>query len=100
MKKRSYQKDYFLNPKDVSQRKYETLRSIFVDKLTPQQVAKKFKYSIHTIYSYTKEFNKKKKLEIFLPLKIGPQSHNVKTLSIKNQIINLRKKNYSIIFHY
>jgi len=48
-------KNYFLQPTNPCQRKYEALRALFVDNLSPKEVSAKFGYSIHTIYSYQQE---------------------------------------------
>lgn len=90
------EKNYFLDPKDPAQKKYEALRAIFVDGLNPKEVARKFGYSIHTIYSYSHEFNKSRKIELFLPLRRGPKGFHSKNSSVKDKIISFRKKNFSI----
>ncbi len=38
-------KDYFLNPKDPMQRRYEALRTSYMEELTSREVAKRFGYS-------------------------------------------------------
>lgn len=89
-------KDYFLNPKDPMQRRYEALRICYVEELTSKEVAKKFAYSIHTINALRRDFKNKTLPAFFRPLKRGPKEHRSQTLLLKERIIELRKKNYSI----
>ena len=42
---------FFSNPATPAQKQYEALRAIVVDKLPADVVAKKFEYSVHTLYS-------------------------------------------------
>ena len=90
-------KNYFLQPTNPCQRKYEALRALFVDNLSPKEVSAKFGYSIHTIYSYQQEFNSGSEINFFLPLKKGPRGVLSKNPSLKGRIISLRKKNSSIL---
>jgi len=89
-------KDYFLNPKDPMQRRYEALRTYYVEELTSKKVAKRFGYSIHTINALRRDFKNKTLPPFFRPLKRGPKEHRSQTLLLKERIIELRKKNYSI----
>ena len=43
---------FFSNPATPAQKQYEALRAIVVDKLPAEVVAKKFEYSVHTLYSF------------------------------------------------
>jgi len=89
-------KNYFLKPVDPAQRKYEALRAIFVEGLKPSKVSKKFNYPINTLYAFTYEFKKNNILDFFLPLKRGPKEYHKKTKFVKDRIIELRKKNFSV----
>jgi len=89
-------KDYFLNPKDPMQRRYEALRTSYVEELTSKEVAKRFGYSIHTINALRRDFKNKTLLPFFRVLKRGPKEHRSQTFLLKKRIIELRKKNYSI----
>jgi len=89
-------KSFFLQPQDPMQRRYETLRALAVEELPPQEVAQRFGYSLHTLRTLKRDFQKGTLPPFFLPLKRGPKEHRTSTLKIKEQIISLRKRNYSI----
>jgi len=89
-------KDYFLNPKDPMQKRYEALRTSYVQELTSSEVAKRFGYSTHTINALRRDFKNKTLPAFFRPLKRGPKEHRSQTFLLKKRIIELRKKNYSI----
>jgi len=89
-------KDFFLQPQDPMQRRYETLRALAVEELSPQEVAQRFGYSLHTLRALKRDFQKNTLPPFFLPLKRGPKAHRPSTLQIKERIISLRKRNYSI----
>ena len=46
---------FFSNPATPAQKQYEALRAIVVDKLPAEVVAKKFEYSVHTLYSLMRD---------------------------------------------
>ncbi len=87
-------KNFFLKPQVPMQRRYEALRAYFVEELLVEDVAKRFSYSPHTVYSLLKQYKKLSSPEFFLELKRGPKEHREETLKVKNLIIALRKKNY------
>jgi transposase len=89
-------KRFFLEPQDPMQRRYESLRSYFVEEVLAEEVAKRFSYSAHTVYSLLKEYKKQASPKFFLELKRGPKDHRKETLKVKEIIIALRKRNYSI----
>ena len=90
------QKDFFLHPTDPMQKRYEALRSSFVDGLSARQVAERFGYSLHTVNALRRDFNAASLPPFFLPLVKGPKQPRSSTLQWKNRIIELRKQNYSI----
>lgn len=49
---------YFLYPNSISQKKYEALRSFFLDKLSAKKVARKFGYTIRALNSLVADFKK------------------------------------------
>lgn len=55
---------FFSNPIIPAQKQYEALRALVVDKLPTEVVAKKFEYSVHTLYSLMRDA-KAGKLELF-----------------------------------
>ena len=55
---------FFSNPIIPAQKQYEALRAIVVEKLPAEVVAKKFEYSVHTLYSLMRDA-KAGRLELF-----------------------------------
>lgn len=98
---KNFQK-FFLKPTHPVHKKYETLRAIYVDGLSADQAAKKFEYSIHTVYSLCRDFLKSEREEtlssnnFFCDLSSGPKK-SLQLESLQDEIINLRKQNYSIL---
>ncbi|MCJ7685663.1 MAG: helix-turn-helix domain-containing protein [Desulfobacteraceae bacterium] len=66
-------KDFFLNPQDPMQKRYEALRTSFVDGLSVENVAQKFGYSIHTINALKRDF-RTGSLPPFFPLDKGTKT--------------------------
>jgi transposase len=89
-------KDFFLKPQDPMQRRYEALRALVVEELSLEEVSQKSGYSLHTLRALKRDFNKNILSPFFVPLKRGPKEHRKSTLQIKEGIISLRKRNYSI----
>jgi len=89
-------KDFFLNPQDPMQRRYESLRALVLEELPLEEVAQRFGYSLNTLRALKRDFQKNVLSLFFLPLKQGPKGHRTSTVQIKEQIISLRKRNYSI----
>ena len=89
-------KKFFSKPEDPMQRRYEALRTYFVDEMLAEEVAKRFSYSLHTVYALLKQYKKETSPKFFLELKRGPKDHRDETLRMKDLIIALRKRNYSI----
>ena len=78
------------------QKRYEALRTSFVDGLSAEDVAEKFGYSIHTINALRRDFKTGSLPPFFCPLTKGPKHRRPSTLKAKGRIIELRKQNYSI----
>lgn len=89
-------KDFFLKSKDPMQRRYEALRALAVEESSLEEVANRFGYSLHTLRALKRDVKKGSLPPFFLPLKRGPKAHRTSTLQIKERIISLRKRNYSI----
>lgn len=47
---------YFLEPKDATQRRYETLRAVFVEGLSLKDAARRFQVSYGTARNWASEF--------------------------------------------
>jgi len=89
-------KNFFLEPKDPMQKRYEALRASFVDELGAEEVARKFGFSVHTVHALRRDFKAGRLPPFFQPLKKGPQTRRDTTLMAKERIIELRKQNYSV----
>lgn len=89
-------KDFFLQPSDPMQKRYEALRASFVEELGAKAVAQRFGCSVHTINALRRDFLSGSLPPFFLPLSKGPKQPRPATLQCKGRIIELRKQNYSI----
>jgi len=89
-------KNFFLNPQEPMQRRYEALRAAYVDELSNQQVADKFGYTLYSFKSLKRDCKDYNSDNFFKELSKGPKEQNKKTLSAKERIIELRKKNFSV----
>lgn len=89
-------KNFFLDPNDPMQKRYEALRASFVDGLSAEEVARRFGFSVHTVHALRRDFKAGNLPPFFKTLKKGPQGRQDTTLMAKNRIIELRKQNYSI----
>ncbi len=89
-------KNFFLRPQYPMQKRYEILRAYFVEELNAEKIANRYTCSIHTVYALLKQYKKEEAVNFFLPLKQGPKGHRFHIENLKEQIINLRKRSYSI----
>jgi len=90
-------KTFFTEPLHPMQKKYEALRASYVDKLTDQEVAEKFDYSYYGYKTIKRDCKQKNAGYFFTEIKKGkPSGMTEKSLSFKERIIELRKKNYSV----
>jgi transposase len=91
--------DFFLNPLSIPQKQYEALRSFYIDHMPAKEAAKKagFSYSYFKKLCYQFRQNLKKGINpFFQDKKTGPKKRFTKPEMI-DEIIALRKKNYSIL---
>ena len=86
---------FFLEPSNPTHRKYETLRAVFVDGLSPAEAAALFDYSPGTVRVMCSKFRKDSTQEFFLPPQMGRRSAP-KTDDTQEKIIALRKQNLSV----
>ena len=85
---------YFLDPSSKRQKQYEALRAFAVEKLSAEEVAKKYGYQTSTIYTLLRNV-KAGKLELFPSVAQGPRQR--RTSDDKQKlIIDLREQNHSI----
>lgn len=93
-------KKYFTAPQNPKQRQYEALRAFFVEKLSAQEAAEKFGYSIHRFYSITKSFRKelefKSKKNPFFTINKKGRKHKEAEGELRNLIIGCRKQYLSV----
>jgi len=90
--------NFFNNPKYPMHRKYEALRASYLENLTDNEVADKFGYSYFG-YKTIKRDCKKMEGDYFFQsiIKGRPAGLSQKTTIMRERIIELRKKNFSIV---
>jgi transposase len=86
--------DYFLNPKEPAQKRYEALRGYFLESLTQKEAAKRAGYSESTFQSLVSNFQNRK-VEFFEKPRYGPNKRQTSDF-IQKRIVSLRKSNYSV----
>ena len=59
-------------------------------------MAQRFGYSVHTLRALMRDTQKEAWPPFFLPLKHGPKAPRPATIQLKDRIVDLRKRNYSI----
>ena len=84
---------FFTKPKVTPHRRYEAIRSVVVDKETAAVVAKRYEYSVSTLYSLVRDF-KSGKLSFFKTEKLGPMDRRMPA-HLQQLVINYRKENLS-----
>jgi hypothetical protein len=93
-------KDFFLKPNNAAHRQYEALRAFYVDRRSTKEVAETFGYSENYFNKLRSLFRQRLLSEnpptFFAGQKYGPESKEIEA-SVKEQIIALRKQNYSIL---
>src|SRR4030065_720142 len=86
--------EYFQNPKEPAQKRYEALRAYFLESLTQKEAAKKAGYSISTFQSLVSNFQNGK-VEFFVKPQYGPNRRQASDF-IYERIVSLRKSGYSV----
>ena len=84
---------FFTKPKATPHRRYEAIRSIIVNKEPAAVVAKRYEYSISTLYSLVRDF-KSGKLSFFKAEKLGPMDRRMPA-HLQQLVLNYRKENLS-----
>jgi len=90
-------KDFFIKPTHPMQRRYEALRASYVDNLSNEEVSKRFGYTLYSFKSLKRDFKDIKAEDIFKELKRGPKRQQERTVSAKERMIELRKRNFSVV---
>ena len=85
----------FLVPRSPAHRQYEALRAFFVDHRPSAVVAERFGYSPGSFRVLCHEFRRHPDREFFRSPSRGPKSSPKKD-RVRDQIVTLRKQNFSI----
>lgn len=92
--------NFFTNPKNPVHKKYEALRAFYVEGKNAEDIAKLFGYTVHSIYSLTKEFSKLVNTpavdEYYFSTHSIGRKPNFLNNDTYNLIIELRKKYLSV----
>ena len=86
--------EYFLNPKESAQKRYEALRAYFLESLAQKEAAKRAGYSISTFQSLVSNFQNGK-VEFFVKPHYGPNKRQTSDF-IQERVVSLRKSNHSV----
>lgn len=93
-------KDYFLSTEIVIKKKYDALRSYFVDCKSVKEVAENYNYTPNSFYSLIRDFKKHLKNspdeDYFFQMKYPGKHKTLDDKKLDDLIIALRKKNFSI----
>lgn len=94
------EKNYFINPSTIAQKKYEALRAFFVDKLSAKEVADKFGYTYRAFTSLVADFRKALKnipsQEPFFQVKKPGRNEIKQKRSVVGMVVDLRKNYLSV----
>ena len=86
---------FFSKPGSPRQRQYEALRAYFIEQLPSAEVAKRFGYTVGAFRGLCYSFRRGELPEFFTVGRPGPTTQPKKDAA-REQIIALRKRNYSI----
>ncbi len=86
--------EYFRNPKEPAQKRYEALRAYFLESLTQKEAAKRAGYSLSTFQSLVSNFQNGK-VEFFLRPQYGPTRRQTSDF-VYERIVSLRKSGHSV----
>jgi transposase len=86
---------FFAKPATARQRQYEALRAFYVDQLPSAEVARRFGYSAGAFRVLCHAFRHGDRQEFFSATRPGRRDHPKKSRA-HDQIIALRKRNYSV----
>src|SRR5215831_9559390 len=86
---------FFEKPAIPSQRQYEALRAYFLEGLASAEAARRFGYTPAAFRMLCYEFRRGELAEFFAVRRPGPRQQPKKG-KVRDQVIELRKRNYSI----
>lgn len=91
---------FFKSPKRTSQKQYEALRAFYFEKMPPKKVAKKFGYTLNSIYSLARDFRRKLESNQAYSNIFIEEKHGRKAIAQDDEIVllivQLRKKYLSV----
>jgi hypothetical protein len=90
-------KDFFLKPQNPMHKRYEALRAAYVDEIPDEDIAEEYGYTFYSFKSIKRDVKEWDENNFFKELRRGPKGHQKKTATVKDRMIELRKKNYSVI---
>lgn len=85
----------FLEPSNSTHRQYEALRAYFVEGIPSAEAATRFGYTSGSFRLLCHQFRQNPNRQFFLPPPKGPQTSPKKN-QVRDQVINMRKQNFSI----
>src|SRR5258708_3054852 len=86
---------FFAEPATPRQRQYEALRAFFMEGLASAEVARRFGYSPAAFRMLCYDFRRGELADFFALTRPGPREQPKKSLA-REQVVALRKRNYSI----
>src|SRR6266852_1877828 len=86
---------FFAEPATPRQRQYEALRAFFMEGLASAEVARRFGYSPAAFRMLCYDFRRGEVADFFALTRPGPREQPKKSLA-REQVVALRKRNYSI----
>src|SRR6202140_4168463 len=86
---------FFMEPATARQRQYEALRAVFVEGLASAEVARRFGYLPAAFRMLCYDFRRGELPDFFASTRPGPREQPKKSLA-REQVVALRKRNYSI----
>ncbi len=86
---------FFMHPENSGQRRYEALRSYFVDKATAAEVARRFGYQPSTVQTMIRDFRAGDR-DFFLVRKPGPRRAPAKEAA-RELVLKLRRSGHSVV---
>jgi transposase len=86
--------DYFTQPTEPAQRRYEALRAYFVEELSAAEIGARFGYSAAVVHQMASEL-RSGKAEFFASSKPGPKGPQ-KSARIRDRVLELRAQDRSV----
>ena len=89
---------FFAEPIDPLQRRYEVLRAFFLERLTAEQVARRFGYAVGSVYAITRDFRRLDDPAAFFfrPSDAPGRPPSQPPDQLRQRVIELRKANLSL----